>query len=90
MSATAEKNMKRVIAVLGCATLVGLGWFGSSMAQLNLRAAPLVCASGFASNGNDKGYTCTSQTFKCGAGKSVLLPQIVGSKARYTCGFPQG
>jgi hypothetical protein len=81
--------MRYVITAALGAALVGLAWYGSSMAA-SLQAAPLVCASGFAASGNNNGYTCTSANFVCGAGKTILLPQLINSnsRARYTCGFP--
>lgn len=81
-----------ITAGLGAA-LVAFAWYGTSTAQqLQLRAAQPTCAAGFTPSGNNNGYTCTSQPFKCNAGMTIFkIPgEISGNRYRYTCGFPQG
>lgn len=87
-----SKTLKATSGALAIASLMAASWMAGSIttlsaAEFKLSAQPLVCAQGFASNGNTKGYTCTSQLFKCNAGLHVLNPHIVGdNRAIYTCG----
>jgi hypothetical protein len=85
---------KMMIAAFAAVSLASAGWMAGDMAAradgLPLAGAPLVCAAGFKATGNQDGYTCKSEVFKCKAGLSVLIPSLAGNRASYVCDQPAG
>ena len=87
-------HSKKLITAFGLAAIASAGWMAGDLTaradSLPLAGAPLVCAKGFKSDGNQNGYTCTSEPFKCNAGMSILTKNIHANRAKYVCGFPAG
>lgn len=84
-----------VVTILGSVVLLGLACINPGLAAVplgpqKLQAAPPVCAKGFVVQGNGKGYSCTSETFKCNANLQVLYSAINANRASYVCGLPPG
>ena len=85
---------KMMIAALGVTAIAGASWMVGDLTaradDLPLAGAPLVCTKGFAATGNQDGYTCRSEVFKCKAGLSILSKSIYNNRAVYVCGKPVG
>jgi hypothetical protein len=87
---------KMMIAAVAAVSLASAGWMAGDMTAhadsmpLPLAGAPLVCAKGFTPTGNQNGYTCKSEVFKCKAGLSILWANLSGNRANYFCGKPIG
>jgi len=85
---------KLMIAAVAAVSVASAGWMAGDMTaradSLPVAGAPLICTKGFAATGNQDGYTCKSEVFKCKAGLSILLKNIVGNRAVYVCGTPEG
>lgn len=86
---------KMMIAALTTVSIASAGWMAGDMTaradnmqQLPLAGAPLVCTKGFAASGNQNGYTCKSEVFKCKAGLSIMWSNISANRAVYFCGKP--
>jgi hypothetical protein len=86
---------KMMITAITAVSIASAGWMAGDMTaradtmqQLPLAGAPLVCAKGFAASGNQTGYTCKSEVFKCNAGLSILWTNLSGNRASYFCGKP--
>ena len=87
-------HSQKLIAAFGIVAIAAAGWMAGDLTaradSLPLAGAPLVCAKGFTATGNQDGYTCKSEVFKCKAGLSILFPSLAGNRATYVCDQPAG
>jgi hypothetical protein len=85
-------HSKIMIVAFAAISLASAGWMAGDLTARadNLAGPPPVCTKGFNHQGSNDNYSCKSQIFKCNAGMSLLSKSLVGNRAYYVCGFPEG